>query len=66
MRGKVKTENYIDKVLYYYLFRSKKGRAESCPKCGSQMTVRLETESACNACGHKYSPVEIRKSCLWD
>ena len=66
MRGKVHTEHYIDAILYYYLFRTRKDRAEICPRCASPMTCRLETESHCNKCGNRFNPSEPRKSCLWD
>ena len=67
MRGKVKTEHYIDKVLYYYFFRSKKERSSACPRCNSPMTVKLEYCSFCNACGNQFEPASVhRKSCLWD
>src|ERR1035437_1150412 len=51
MRGKVKTEHYIDKILYFYFFRSNKNRAKICPKCKSESTVRVEHGNWCNACG---------------
>lgn len=66
MRGKVKTEHYIDKVLYYYLFRSGKDRASKCPRCQSVMTVHLATNDWCNQCGNEFSPHDTQKSCLWD
>jgi len=65
MRGKVKTEHYIDRVMYYYLFRSNKNRGAKCPKCASLSTVRVEIGTHCNACGHEFNPEQERKSCLW-
>jgi hypothetical protein len=64
MRGKVKTEYYIDRVMYYYMFRSNKNRANPCPHCGSISTVNVESGSHCNACGKEFNP-DSRKSCFW-
>lgn len=64
--GKVRTEHYVDRVLYHYYFRSGKNRAMTCPECRSDSTVRLEEDSACNRCGVHFDRHEPRKSCLWD
>lgn len=65
MRGKVKTEHYIPKILYFYLFRSGKQLALPCSKCKSLSTVKVEQGMWCNSCGHLFNQTENRKSCLW-
>lgn len=65
MRGKVKTEHYIDKVLYFYLFRSRKQLSVPCIYCKSTRTVQVEKGSFCNVCGRDFNPLHPRKSCLW-
>lgn len=65
-RGVLKTEHYIPRVMYQYLFRSEKHYTETCPQCGSKSVVKLEQKSFCNGCAFQFNPVpEARKSCLW-
>lgn len=65
-RGVLKTEHYIPRVMYQYLFRSEKHYTETCPQCGSKSVVKLEQTSFCNGCAFQFNPVpEVRKSCLW-
>jgi hypothetical protein len=64
-RGALKTEHYIPRVMYSYYFRSHKNRAEPCPKCKSESTVRVETCSHCNHCSFEFNPTPAWKSCLW-
>jgi hypothetical protein len=66
MRGKVKTEHYIDKVMYYYFFRSNKNRVKPCPHCYSTSTVKVESGNHCNSCGKEFEKHAVQKSCLWD
>jgi glycosyltransferase involved in cell wall biosynthesis len=65
MRGKVKTEHYIDRVMYHYYFRTRKNMAGACINCQSTSTVIVEDGSFCNACGVLFNPVPKRRSCLW-
>lgn len=62
----IKTEHYIDKVMYYYLFRNGKNRGAVCPHCGRDSTVMVEIGTHCNACGSIFNPRDgSQKSCLW-
>jgi hypothetical protein len=64
--GVVKTEHYIDKIMYFYEFRSNKNRGPNCPKCGRNVTVMVEAGVHCNGCGTLFDPRSItQKSCLW-
>lgn len=65
MRGKVKTEHYIPRVLYHYYFNTKKNQGAPCPKCGSTSTVLVEIGTHCNGCSNLFSEHPIQKSCLW-
>ena len=65
MRGRVKTERFIPKVMYNYFFRTHKNMAAPCPKCESKSTVMVETGSFCNACGWFFNEHRAQKSCLW-
>jgi hypothetical protein len=65
MRGKVKTEHYIPRVMYHYYFNTKKNQGAPCPKCASESTVLVETGTWCNGCGVLFSEHPIQKSCLW-
>lgn len=64
-RGVLKTEHVISRVMYRYFFRSDKNRAEPCPECQSQSTVKVEIGSFCNCCGAEFNKGLVRKSCLW-
>jgi hypothetical protein len=64
-RGVLKTEHVINRVMYNYLFRTKKNQAGECPSCKSESTVIVEHGSWCNSCGILFNPVPKRKSCLW-
>jgi hypothetical protein len=64
--GVLKTEHYIDRVMYYYLFRNGKNRGAICPKCGRDSTVMVEVGTHCNACGEIFNLRDAeQKSCLW-
>lgn len=64
--GVIKTEHYIDRVMYYYLYRNGKNRGAICPKCGRDATVMVEIGTHCNACGHVFDMRKVtQKSCLW-
>jgi hypothetical protein len=65
MRGKVKTEHYIPRVMYHYYFNTKKNQGAPCPKCGSESTVLVEIGTHCNGCGVLFAEHPIQKSCLW-
>lgn len=65
LRGKVKTEHHIPRVLYHYYFRTRKNMGGPCPKCGSTSTVLVEIGTHCNSCSHLFDGHPIRKSCLW-
>jgi hypothetical protein len=65
MRGKVKTEHYIPRVLYHYYFNTKKNQGAPCQKCQSTSTVLVEIGTHCNSCGVLFSKHPIQKSCLW-
>jgi glycosyltransferase involved in cell wall biosynthesis len=60
MRGLVKTEHYIEEVMYHYLSRTNKTdgvkvgpvSAGECPSCHSTMTVLINNQLNCNRCGH--------------
>ena len=65
-RGVVKTEHFIDRVMYNYYFRTRKNMAAPCPQCKSTSTVIVENGSYCNGCGAEFDLVDVpRKSCLW-
>lgn len=66
--GVLKTEHYIDRVMYYYLFRNGKNRGPKCPNCGrNDATVMVEAGVHCNGCGVLFDPRAItQKSCLWE
>lgn len=57
--GIVKTEHYIEEVMYHYLSRPNKtdgvrpgpATAGQCPACGSSSTVLVRGKMFCNACG---------------
>lgn len=65
--GVVKTEHYIDKIMYFYEYRSFKNRGPKCPRCErSDCTVMVEAGVHCNGCGHLFEPRPVtQKSCLW-
>lgn len=58
-QGMVRTEHYVERVMYHYLSRPNKkdGRlsvrvtAGVCEGCGSESTVRVGVVKVCNACG---------------
>lgn len=66
--GVVKTEHYVDKIMYYYLFRNGKNRGPKCPHCQrNDCTVMVEAGVHCNGCGQLFDPREVtQKSCLWE
>jgi hypothetical protein len=64
-RGVLKTERYIDRVLYHYYFRTRKNMGKPCPKCGSTSTVLVGEGTACNGCGVEFDRHPEQKSCLW-
>lgn len=64
--GVVKTEHYIDRVMYYYEYRSNKSPKVTCVACGRDCVVRVETCYICNGCGKHFGTVPERKSCLWE
>jgi glycosyl transferase family 2 len=64
-RDVLRTEHYLDCVMYRYYFRTRKNMGRPCPKCGSDSTVLLETETWCNGCANQFDPVPRRRSCLW-
>jgi hypothetical protein len=64
-RGVLKTERYIDRVLYHYYFRTRKNIGKPCPKCGSTSTVLVGEGTACNGCGTSFDRHPEQKSCLW-
>lgn len=57
--GIVKTEHYIDDVMYHYYYRNGKtdgvslgkNTAGVCPSCASESTVIVDRKMHCNACG---------------
>ena len=62
----IKTEHYIDKIMYYYLFRNGKNRGAICPHCGRDSTVMVEVGTHCNSCGRIFNIRDAsQKSCLW-
>ena len=62
----IKTEHYIDKIMYYYLFRNGKNRGAICPFCGRDSTVMVEVGTHCNSCGRIFNLRDAsQKSCLW-
>jgi hypothetical protein len=64
--GVIKTEHYIGRVMYFYLFRNGKNRGAICPNCGRDSTVMVEIGTHCNACGHIFNLRDAsQKSCLW-
>jgi hypothetical protein len=64
--GVLKTEHYIDKIMYHYLFRNGKNRGAICPKCGRDCTVMVEIGTHCNNCGAIFNLRDAaQKSCLW-
>jgi hypothetical protein len=64
-RGVLKTERYIDRVLYHYYFRTRKNIGKPCPKCGSTSTVLVGEGTVCNACSLSFDRHPEQKSCLW-
>jgi len=64
-RGVLKTERYIDRVLYHYYFRTRKNMGKPCPKCGSTSTVLVGEGTACNSCSAEFDRHPEQKSCLW-
>ena len=64
-RGVLKTERYIDRVLYHYYFRTRKNIGKPCPKCGSTSTVLVGEGTACNSCSAEFDRHPDQKSCLW-
>ncbi len=65
-RGVLKTEHFIDRVMYSYFFRTRKNAGAACPKCTSSSTVIVENGTFCNSRGILFDEVSVpRKSCLW-
>jgi hypothetical protein len=66
--GVLKTEHYIDKIMYFYLFRNGKNRGPKCPHCErNDCTVMVEAGVHCNGCGKLFDPRAVtQKSCLWE
>lgn len=64
----IQTEHYIDKIMYYYLFRNGKNRGPECPFCHrNDCTVMVEEGVHCNGCGKLFAPRAVtQKSCLWE
>lgn len=66
--GVIKSEHYIDRIMYHYLFRNGKNRGPKCPHCQrDDCTVMVEQGVHCNGCGTLFAPRAItQKSCLWE
>jgi hypothetical protein len=64
-RDVLRTEHYVDRVLYHYYFRTRKNMGKPCPKCGSTSTVLVGEGTVCNACSLSFDRHPEQKSCLW-